>query len=87
VLGIGFAPGRVPEVVRYKLQRQAFRGRPGQGAAGRGRSPGFEVGKVRRQRPQRILAHACLGKMFERRDVVVGQAPLHRQDGRERVEL
>ena len=80
-------------MMRYKFQRQAFRGRPRQRRAGRGLGPGLEIGQIGRQRAQRILAHALAREMLQRRDVVVGQefgepvAPLHRQDRRERIEL
>ena len=60
---------------------------------GRRLRPGLEIGQVRGERAQRILAHALARQVFERRDVVVGQnlgepvAPIDRQDGGEGVEL
>ena len=80
-------------MMRYKFQRQAFRGRPGQRRAGRRIGPGLQIGEIGGQRAQRILADALAREVFQRRDVVVGQefgepvAPFHRQDRRERIEL
>lgn len=88
MLGVGLAPGRVPQMMRHEFQGEAFRGRPRQRHAGRGLAPDFEIGEIRGQRAQRILACALAREMLQRLDVVAGEklgeavAPLDRQDGR-----
>ena len=80
-------------MVRDEFQCERFRRRPGQRLAGRGGRPAFEIGQIRRQRPQAVLAHALAREVLERRDVVVGEElrqpvpTVHGQDRRERIEV
>jgi hypothetical protein len=93
VVRIGFALGRIPEVMRHVFQGQAFRRRPRQRRAGYRLRPPLKVCQIGRQRTQGVLAHALAGGMLQRFDVIVGEelgepiAPRHRQDRGQRVEL
>ena len=62
VIGICLAVLRIPEVMGDKLQQQRLGRRPGQRFAGGGQSPGFEIGQIGGQRPQRVVAHAIKAK-------------------------
>ena len=56
-----------------EFQRQAFGRRPDEWRARRRQCPGLEIGQVRGERTQRIVAHPFARQMLERRDVVVGR--------------
>ena len=65
----------------------------GEGIASCGQRPGFEIGQIRGQGAERILAYAFLDQMAERLDILIRQnpgqhvAPVHREDGGNRIEL
>ena len=65
--------GGVVEVVGDEAQHEARIRGPGQQPAGDGLAPGFEIGEIRCQRPQRIGAHALGRQMPERGSIGFGQ--------------
>ncbi|TDW28304.1 hypothetical protein EV128_109222 [Rhizobium azibense] len=56
-----------------EFQKQRLRGRSG-GTGGK-LAPGFVIGEVGSERTQRVLAHAFVGKMLQRGDVIVVKSP------------
>jgi hypothetical protein len=79
--------------MRHESQRERLGPRPWQRPAGRGVRLSLQIGEVRRERPQAILAHAFVSEMLQGFDAIVSQklsgpiAPVHRQDGHERIEI
>jgi hypothetical protein len=73
MLGIGFAPARIPEMVGDEFEQQRFRRRPGEGRICRGQRPGLQVGEIRGERPKRVFAHALVDEMAQRLDILVSQ--------------
>ncbi|MNE01167.1 hypothetical protein D3C80_935970 [compost metagenome] len=92
VIGFDLALLRPPEMMGDKFQQQSFRRGKGEGAAGGGHRPGFEIGEIRGQCAQRVFAHAFIDQMAQCLDILIGQdfgqpvAPVHRQNGGNRVE-
>ncbi len=76
-----------------EFQDQRLRSRPGQGVPGGCHRPGFQIGKIGRERPQRVGAGPGACEVLERCDVVVCQqfgklvAPVERQNRIERIQL
>lgn len=73
MIDIGLAALRIPKVMADEFQQQRFRRRPGQRLPCRRQSPGFEIGQIRGQRPERVGAHALVNEMAQRLDILVGQ--------------
>ncbi|SPZ48660.1 Uncharacterised protein [Agrobacterium tumefaciens] len=76
-----------------KFEEQRLGRRPGQGFSGCRQAPGFKVGEIGGQRPERIVAHALVDEMAQRLDVLIGQqlgefvAAFQWQDGGDGIEL
>lgn len=93
MIGVGLAVLRVPEVMGDEFQQYGLGRRPGEGGAGRGKRPGFEIGEVAGERLQRVGAWAFVDPMTQGFYVLVGQqlgelvAPVERQHRGDRVQL
>jgi hypothetical protein len=61
--GIVHALGGVPEMMRHEFQRERLGRRPRQRLAGGGGRPSLQIGEVRRERSQAVLAHAFAREM------------------------
>jgi hypothetical protein len=70
---VGFAPRRIPQMVRNEFQKQRLSDRPGHGHSCRGQRSGLEIGKVGSEGAQRVLAHAPAGQVLQDLDVAVGE--------------
>jgi len=70
---VGFAPRRIPQMVRNDFQKQRLSDRPGHGHSCRGQRSGLEIGKVGSEGAQRVLAHAPAGQVLQDLDVAVGE--------------
>lgn len=76
-----------------EFQQQGFRCRKGEGAAGCGHRPCFEIGQIRGQCAQGVFAHAFIDQMARCLDILIRQnlgqpvTAVHRQNGCDRVEL
>ena len=62
--GIAHALGRVPEMMRHEFQRERLGRRPRQRLAGGGVRPDLQIGEIRRERPQAVLAHTFAREML-----------------------
>ncbi len=91
--GIDLPFGWIPEMVSEEFEGELLSGRPGEGEAGRSKSPCFQVTQIGGQGAQGVGAHSFLGQMLKCGDVLVGEqgrqgfAPLQRQDPGECVEF
>jgi len=73
VFGIFLALVFVPQMMGDEAQHRRFRRRPDERLSRRGARPGFEIGEIGGERPQRIRPRAGFGEMRQRVDFRRGQ--------------